>query len=274
MKTILTIAASDTSAGAGIQQDLKTITSLGHYGVTAITALTAQNTRGVEQVMEVPTDFFRAQLSALFSDINIDAIKIGVIPNREIAAEIVALIPKVHVPVVLDPVLASTSGWNFLDAACVEYIKNNLIPLCTLVTPNIPETIRLLEAMSSDTPNIHEHQNKETSFSKKLGNELVARFHTSFLVKGGHAEGIESIDTLYTTDNKVYEFKLPRIDTHNLHGTGCTLSTAIATNLATGLSLPDSVRLAKETTLKGIIEGKNLKIGHGNGPLWLSQVNS
>ncbi len=274
MKTILTIAASDTSAGAGIQQDLKTITFLGHYGVTAITALTAQNTCGVEQVMEVPTDFFCVQLSALLSDINIDAIKIGVIPNREIAAEIVAFISKIHVPVVLDPVLASTSGWNFLDVACVEYIKNNLIPLCTLVTPNIPEAQRLLEATSLDTTNITEHQKKETSFSNNLGKELVSRFHTSFLVKGGHVEGEESIDTLYTTDNKIYEFKSPRIDTHNLHGTGCTLSSAIATNLATGLSLPESVSLGKETTLKGIIGGRDLKIGKGNGPLWLMQKDN
>ncbi|MCD8290191.1 MAG: bifunctional hydroxymethylpyrimidine kinase/phosphomethylpyrimidine kinase [Prevotella sp.] len=254
MKTILTIAASDTSAGAGIQQDLKTITSLGHYGVTVITALTAQNTCGVEQVMDVPTSFFRAQLCALLTDINIDSIKIGVIPNREIAEVIVDVVSKLHVPIVLDPVLASTSGWQFLDNTCVDYIKNNLIPLCSLVTPNIPEALRLLET---------------TSFSHDLGKELVARFHTSFLVKGGHAGGSDSVDTLYTSDNKVYEFRLPRIETTNLHGTGCTLSSAIATFLANGLSLQESVRLGKETTQKGIMGGKELKIGNGNGPLWL-----
>ncbi len=259
MKTILSIAASDTSAGAGIQQDLKTITFLGHYGVTAITALTAQNTCGVEQVMDVPTSFFRAQLNALLTDIRIDAIKIGVIPNREIAAEIVDVVSKLQVPIVLDPVLASTSGWNFLDNACVGYIKDNLIPLCTLVTPNIPETLRLLE---------------KTSFSPDLGKELVERFHTSFLIKGGHAEGAESVDTLYTADKKVYEFRLPRIETNNLHGTGCTLSSAIATFLASKFYLPESVRLGKEIIQKGIIGGKNMKIGKGNGPMWLGKVKS
>ncbi|MCD8295964.1 MAG: bifunctional hydroxymethylpyrimidine kinase/phosphomethylpyrimidine kinase [Prevotella sp.] len=254
MKTILTIAASDTSAGAGIQQDLKTITSLGHYGVTAITALTAQNTCGVQQVLDIPTLFFHSQIDSLLSDICIDAIKIGVIPNRDIAEEIVAVVSKLKVPTVLDPVLASTSGWQFLNDECVEYIKDNLIPLCSLVTPNIPETIRLL--------NINTLPDNE-------GQLLVERFQTSFLVKGGHYNGIESIDILYTTDNKVFEFCSPRIETNNLHGTGCTLSSAIATFLATGLSLPDSIRSAKETIQNGIIRGQKLKIGKGNGPLWM-----
>ncbi len=254
MKTILTIAASDTSAGAGIQQDLKTITSLGHYAVTAITALTAQNTCGVVQVMDVPTNFFRAQLDALFADITIDSVKIGVIPNREIAEETAAFIDKLRVPVVLDPVLSSTSGWQFLDDSCVEYIKESLIPLCTLVTPNIPEALRLL---GIDT------------FSSDIGTLLTERFRTSFLVKGGHADGKEAVDTLYTTDGKVCEYSSPRIQTSNLHGTGCTLSSAIATFLATGLPLSDSVRLAKEATQNGIIRGRNLQIGNGNGPLWM-----
>ncbi len=254
MKTILTIAASDTSAGAGIQQDLKTITSLGHYGVTVITALTAQNTCGIEQVMDVPAKFFHAQLDALLSDISIDAIKIGVIPNREIAEEIVAVINKMKVPLVLDPVLASTSGWQFLNDECVEYIKENLFPLCSLVTPNIPETMRILGV---------------NTLPDNAGALLVGRFHTSFLVKGGHSNGTESIDILHTTENHVFEFRSPRIETNNLHGTGCTLSSAIATYLATGLSLPDSVHSAKETIQNGITRGRELQIGKGIGPLWM-----
>ncbi|MCD8265713.1 MAG: bifunctional hydroxymethylpyrimidine kinase/phosphomethylpyrimidine kinase [Prevotellaceae bacterium] len=256
MRTILTIAASDCSAGAGIQQDLKTITALGHYGATAITALTAQNTCGVRDVMEVPAPFFRRQLEALVEDLSIDAVKIGVVPNREIAEAVSETVERLGVPAVLDPVLASTSGWQFLDETCIEYIKERLIPLCTLVTPNIPEALRLLgsKALTSDT-----------------GRQLARRFGTSFLLKGGHGEGTDAVDWLFTKDGEALPYSLPRVDTHNLHGTGCTLSSAIATLLATGLSLTESVRLAKLKTQEGIRRGKGLSIGKGNGPLWLGQ---
>lgn len=254
MKTVLTIAASDSSAGAGIQQDLKTITALGHYGATAITALTAQNTCGVADVMEVPTPFFRRQLDALTADLSIDAVKIGVVPNREIAEAIRETVRRLSVPTVLDPVLSSTSGWSFLNEACVEYIKEKLIPLCTLVTPNIPEALRLLgvEALTDET-----------------GRQLVQRFGTSFLLKGGYREGAEAVDWLFTREGEALPYSLPRIETHNLHGTGCTLSSAIATLLAMGLSLTESVRLAKQATHEGIRRGKDLSIGKGNGPLWM-----
>ncbi|MCD8304008.1 MAG: bifunctional hydroxymethylpyrimidine kinase/phosphomethylpyrimidine kinase [Prevotellaceae bacterium] len=254
VKTILTIAASDCSAGAGIQQDLKTITSLGHYGATAITALTAQNTCGVTDVMVVPTPFFRRQLEALAEDLSIDAVKIGVVPNRGIAEAVRETVRRLGVPTVLDPVLVSTSGWQFLDEACIEYIKERLFPLCTLVTPNLPEALRLLgeEALTEDT-----------------GKQLVRRFGTSFLLKGGHREGAEAVDWLFTKEGEALSYSLPRIETHNLHGTGCTLSSAIATLLATGLPLTESVRLGKLKTQEGIRRGKDLSIGKGNGPLWL-----
>ncbi len=254
MRTILTIAASDCSAGAGIQQDLKTITSLGHYGATALTALTAQNTCGVLDVMEVPTPFFRRQLEALEEDLSIDAVKIGVVPNREIAEAVRETVERLGVPTVLDPVLASTSGWQFLDEACVDYLKQRLFPLCTLVTPNLPEALRLLG---------------EEALTEETGKRLVSRFGTSFLLKGGHREGTVAVDWLFTKDGEALPFSLPRIETHNLHGTGCTLSSAIATLLATGLSLRESVRLAKLKTQEGIRRGKGLSIGKGNGPLWL-----
>ncbi|MCD8310764.1 MAG: bifunctional hydroxymethylpyrimidine kinase/phosphomethylpyrimidine kinase [Prevotellaceae bacterium] len=258
MKTILTIAASDSSAGAGIQQDIKTVSSLGHYAVCAITALTAQNTCGVRQVMEVPVGFFRAQLEALLADIPIDAVKIGVLPNPALVEATATFIERVQVPVVLDPVLASTSGWQFLGEACVAYMKECLLPRCTLVTPNIPEAMRLLDGGASDGV-----------LPADIGPRLVDRFHTAFLVKGGHAEGAESVDRLYLPDHTVHAFASPRIATGNLHGTGCTLSTAVATFLATGLSLPESVRRAKEITLNGILRGRALQIGKGHGPLWM-----
>ncbi len=258
MKTILTIAASDSSAGAGIQQDIKTVSSLGHYAVCAITALTAQNTCGVGQVMEVPVGFFRAQLEALLADITIDAVKIGVLPGRDLVEATASFIKRLQVPVVLDPVLASTSGWQFLDEACVASMKEALLPLCTLVTPNIPEAMRLLGGVASDGV-----------LPADAGFRLVDRFHTAFLVKGGHADGETSIDRLYLPDHTLREFSSPRVATGNLHGTGCTLSTAVATFLATGLSLPESVRRAKETTLNGILRGRALQIGKGHGPLWM-----
>ncbi len=254
MKTILSIAASDPSAGAGIQQDLKTITSLGHYGVTVITALTAQSTQGVTDVLNVSTDFFRRELETLLKDVRVDAVKIGIIPNKDIA-EIVALtIEKFQVPVVFDPILASTSGWRFLDEACVEYIKNTVFPLCTLVTPNIPEVLNLLN--TSVLPD-------------DAGYVLAKNYAVPFLVKGGHAGGDEVCDTLYMTDGKSHVFRSPRIETPNLHGTGCTLSSAIACFLAEGLPLADSVERAEAVTHEGIKRGRDLGIGSGNGPLWM-----
>ncbi len=256
MKKILTIAASDTSAGAGIQQDLKTITSLGHYGVTAITALTAQNTHGIIDMMEVPTIFFRAELEALLCDIHVDAVKIGVIPNKEIAQTITSTLRQLDVPIVLDPVLASSSGWQFLNDDCVEYIKDALFPLCTLVTPNISEAARLLGA---------------TTLPLNAGEELVKRFSTAFLIKGGHSNGEYVCDSLYTEGGTKHDFSSQRIHTHNLHGTGCTLSSAVATLLATGLPLVDSVAQAKKVTQEGIRRGRNMNIGSGNGPLLMSR---
>lgn len=254
MKTILTIAAADSSAGAGIQQDLKTVTSLGHYALTAITALTAQNTCGVRQVMEVPVDFFRAQLEALGDDIRIDAVKIGVLPGRGLVEAAASFIKPLQVPVVLDPVLAPTTGRQFLDEDGMACMKERLLPLCTLVTPNIPEAMRLLGGGASPVD---------------AGPMLARRFHTAFLLKGGHAEGTESVDRLYLPDATAFEFSSPRIDTGNLHGTGCTLSSAIATFLAQGFSLTESVRLGKEATLQGIKRGTALHIGKGHGPLWM-----
>lgn len=254
MKTILTIAGSDTSAGAGIQQDIKTITSLGHYAVTVPTALTAQNTMGVTMVMPVPDKMLQAQLDAIFSDISVAAVKIGMIPNEQAAHIIVNSISQLDVPVVCDPVMISTSGTQLMSDGCIEYIKQKLFPLCTLVTPNIPEAQRLASAYE-DLNNI--------------GRYLTDRHHCAFLLKGGHATGNMMRDILYERDGSSHEYCSERIDSRNLHGTGCTLSSAIATLLAIGLSLPNAIKGAKAVIDKGIAQGRNLYIGKGNGPLWL-----
>ena len=256
MKTILTIAGSDTSAGAGIQQDLKTITALGHYAVTVPTALTAQNTVGVQRVMAVPDDMLRAQLDSVLSDISVAAVKIGMIPNAQSARIITAAVSQLRVPVVCDPVMLSTSGTQLMADECIDYITQTLFPLCTLVTPNLPEALRL-----SGLP--------AGSDAEAMGRRLVSMCGTAFLLKGGHAEGRLMRDILYCPDGERHEYCSPRIDSPNLHGTGCTLSSAVAALLAEGRSLPEAVAGAKALIDKGIAGGRALRIGRGNGPLWL-----
>ena len=256
MKTILTIAGSDTSAGAGIQQDQKTITALGHYAVTVPTALTAQNTVGVQRVMAVPDDMLRAQLDSVLSDISVAAVKIGMIPNAQSARIITAAVSQLRVPVVCDPVMLSTSGTQLMADECIDYIMQTLFPLCTLVTPNLPEALRL-----SGLP--------AGSDAEAMGRRLVSMCGTAFLLKGGHAEGRLMRDILYCPDGERHEYCSPRIDSPNLHGTGCTLSSAVAALLAEGRSLPEAVAGAKALIDKGIAGGRALRIGRGNGPLWL-----
>lgn len=256
MKTILTIAGSDTSAGAGIQQDLKTITALGHYAVTVPTALTAQNTVGVQRVMAVPDDMLRAQLDSVLSDISVAAVKIGMIPNGESARIITAAVSQLRVPVVCDPVMLSTSGTQLMADECIDYIMQTLFPLCTLVTPNLPEALRL-----SGLP--------AGSDAEAMGRRLVSMCGTAFLLKGGHAEGRLMRDILCCPDGQKHEYCSPRIDSPNLHGTGCTLSSAVAALLAEGKSLHEAVAGAKALIDKGIAGGRTLRIGRGNGPLWL-----
>ena len=256
MKTILTIAGSDTSAGAGIQQDLKTITALGHYAVTVPTALPAQNTVGVQRVMAVPDNMLRAQLDSVLSDISVAAVKIGMIPNAQSARIITAAVSQLRVPVVCDPVMLSTSGTQLMADECIDYIMQTLFPLCTLVTPNLPEALRL-----SGLP--------AGSDAEAMGRRLVSMCGTAFLLKGGHAEGRLMRDILYCPDGERHEYCSPRIDSPNLHGTGCTLSSAVAALLAEGRSLPEAVAGAKALIDKGIAGGRALRIGRGNGPLWL-----
>ena len=262
---VLTIAGSDPSAGAGIQQDLKTITNCGCYGATVITALTSQNTLGVQGVMPVPAEVVESQLRSVFSDLRVSAVKIGMIPNLDVARVIVKVLEeerqKSVLPIVCDPVMVSTSGRQLMDPDCVDYVVRHLFPLCTLVTPNIPE----LDYLQSHTslfrlPSTTNFQSSQSS---------IFNFQFSILRKGGHAEGDTMTDTLYIpTEGLEQSFSSPRISTRNLHGTGCTLSSAIASYLAKGCTLPQAVEAAKAYITRAIEGGRDLHIGHGNGPLW------
>lgn len=250
LPVVLTIAGSDTSAGAGIQQDLKTMTRCGCYGATVISALTSQNTIGVQHVMPVPASVVESQLESIFSDMDVRAVKIGMIPNREVAEVIVKVLnrekAKRIMPIICDPVMISTSGTRLMTEDCIGYIVEKLFPLCTLVTPNIPEYEYLC---NSFTPQ---------------------QIHcTNLLLKGGHGNEEQLTDTLHLHDTgETLNYSSQRIDSHNLHGTGCTLSSAIASFMARRQSLNTAVSHAKEIMNEAITGGRNLTIGHGNGPLW------
>lgn len=240
MEVVLTIAGSDTSAGAGIQQDLKTITALGQYGATVITAITAQNTLGVQAVEPVSGEMVFRQIRSVMDDLDVKAIKIGMIPNLQVAKAIVERLSKTRepIPVVWDPVMISTSGTRLMAEDCISFLQEFLSPYCTLITPNLPES------------------------------QLFAQpYKANMLIKGGHAVGEEMTDTLILTDGQQFRFTERRISSGNLHGTGCTLSSAIASYLATGKSLPEAVQLAKNYLTETIRVGVDQIIGHGNGPL-------
>ena len=248
MDIVLTIAGSDTSAGAGIQQDLKTITALGQYGATVITALTAQNTVGVQAVEPVSGKMVARQIRSVMDDLDVRAIKIGMIPTLEVAKSIVEQITDYGLQItndsslyiVWDPVMISTSGTRLMAEECIDYLQEHLAPLCTLITPNLPESALF------NPP-----------------------YKANMLIKGGHAEGEEMTDTLILMDGSRHTFTAQKIDSTNLHGTGCTLSSAIATYLAAGCSLPEAVAQAKDYLTRAIRAGQQQQIGHGNGPLGL-----
>ena len=266
MKTVLTIAGSDTSAGAGIQQDLKTITAMGLYALTVPTALTAQNTRGVRRVMSVPEDMIRDQIDAIFDDIRVDAVKIGMIPDIACAAVVASALRGRDLPVVYDPVMVSTSGHPLMTPDCMEYVMGELFPLCNVVTPNLPESESIMAYLKKAGLSAE-------SCSDSAGEVFARHFGTAFLLKGGHAEGEVMRDILYEADGRIHEYTTERIHSNNLHGTGCTLSSAIACGLACGLSLSESVQNAKKLVYEAIAAAKDLSIGSGNGPLLLTPIH-
>ncbi|GGC84228.1 bifunctional hydroxymethylpyrimidine kinase/phosphomethylpyrimidine kinase [Chelatococcus reniformis] len=253
----VTIAGSDSGGGAGIQADLKTFSALGAYGASVVTALTAQNTLGVQGVFDVPAPFVSAQIDSVFSDLAVDAVKIGML-SRRATIEAVAEGLRRYGPraVILDPVMVATSGDRLIAPEAVDGLKTELLPLAHVLTPNLPEAADLLgEPPATDEQAIIGQ-----------GERLLALGPGAVLMKGGHASGPESVDLLIQRTG-VLRFAGPRIATRHTHGTGCTLSSAIAALMAKGAGLDEAVRGAKAYLDRAIAAADALVIGHGNGPV-------
>lgn len=255
---ILSIAGSDCSGGAGIQADIKTISALGGYAASAITAITVQNTLGVRAVQSISADIVRGQIEAVMEDLQPVAIKIGMVNDIQ-NVRIICDCLKKYSPayVVYDPVMVSTSGRKLMTDEAIEEIEKELLPLVTLITPNLDEA-KVLTGKS-----IHNIQDMQ-----EAAKVLTDTYHTSVLIKGGHLEGDAMCDLLCTAESIYHTYKEKKIESNNLHGTGCTLSSAIATYLALGYPMRESIQHAKTYITQAIIAGKDLNIGHGNGPLW------
>jgi hydroxymethylpyrimidine/phosphomethylpyrimidine kinase len=253
----LTIAGSDSSGGAGIQADLKTFAALGVYGASVITALTAQNTLGVEAVHVVPADFVRKQIEAVVRDLEVGAVKIGMLATSAVIGAVAeGLKAFASVPVVLDPVMVAASGDALLDEDAVATLRSVLVPRATLITPNLPEAAKLLG--SGEAKNEREMA-RQAKALRRLGARAV-------LIKGGHAEGAEAVDLLCDDEGEL-RLAAPRVATSNTHGTGCTLSSAIAAELAKGAALRDAARTAKAYVTAAIAAADRLHIGKGRGPV-------
>jgi len=257
-KTILSIAGSDSGAGAGIQADIKTAASMQCYCCTVINSVTAQNTQGVNQVFNLPLMVIENQLAAVVNDIEIDAVKIGMLGNVTIVELVAHLIKKYQLKnVVLDTVFKSTSGKDLLSEAGIAKLKTELFPLCDLIIPNVPEAEILLGGETIA-------RNTMRDSAVKLGEQ----YKRPFLLKGGHLTGHESKDYLFLdSDNEVHQFAAPTIDSNNIHGTGCTLSTAIACGLAKGFDLIQATSNAKSYITQAIGAGRHFRLGKGNGPV-------
>lgn len=253
----LTIAGSDSSGGAGIQADLKTFSALGVYGASVLTALTAQNTRGVQGVEPVRAEFVVAQLASVLDDLDVRAIKTGMLANSAIVSAVAGALKRVpDIPLVVDPVMVATSGDRLLAPDAVAAYKSELFPRAALVTPNLPEAAALLGVSVAG------------SEDEAVGQaRAIAAFGSrAVLVKGGHGQGSTAVDILVSGD-AIVRLTAPRIETPHTHGTGCTLSAAIAALLAQGEELETAVRRAKDYVSAAIAAGRGLGVGHGSGPV-------
>ncbi len=254
VKNVLSIAGSDPSGGAGIQADLKAISANGAYAMAAITALTAQNTQGVQGVHLVPASFVAAQIDAVFDDIDVDAVKIGMIATAEIAEAVADALRDRNVPIVLDPVMVAKGGARLLAEDAVAAVRDQLLPLATIVTPNLPEAAQLLEfAVATTRDEMQQH-----------AKALVDAGARAALVKGGHLDGPQSPDCLFAEGTFTW-FEAARVPTTRTHGTGCTLSAALAALLPTQV-LPAAVDTAKAYVSAAIAGADQLHVGSGHGP--------
>jgi len=253
MQTVLTIAGSDCSGGAGIQADIKTITAHKLYAMSAITALTAQNTTGVYGIQEAMPEFVGQQIDCIFKDIRPDAVKIGMVSNIAIIKIIAQKLQEYHATnIVADPVMVSTSGSKLMEDDAVDTLRTQLLPLADIITPNIPEAEILASCKIESKQDMI---NAAKTIAKKI--------HGGILIKGGHFGG--DADDLLWDNNQAFWFHQKKINNPNTHGTGCTLSSAIASNLAMGFNKKDSIANAKKY-ITGALEAQ-LNLGHGSGPL-------
>ena len=254
---VLTIAGSDSGGGAGIQADLKTFAALGCYGMTAITALTAQNTMGVQAIQSVPAAFLKAQLQSVLDDIGVDAVKVGMLHSPEVVEVVAWAIDHYQLKrVVLDPVMVATSGDKLIADETVAVLVRELFPRVQLITPNLDEAALLL-----GRPVPHEEALRQACA------DLQAMGAASVLLKGGHLQGEDVVDVLLLADATSHTLRSKRISSRNVHGTGCTLSSAIASHWALGLNLTEAVVQARGYILAAIQAGASVTTGKGHGPL-------
>ena len=250
---VLIVAGSDSGGGAGIQADIKTVTALGGYAATAITALTAQNSRGVHRVLPVPPDFVSLQMAVVLDDIGADAVKTGMLGNAEMVQAVVAALQghAADLPLVVDPVMVAKGGARLLDPAAIGALRQELLPRATILTPNIPEA----EALTGLTITDHLTARSAVQALLKLGAAAV-------LLKGGHLPG-RVVQDLLATPAGIEAFENPRVDTRHTHGTGCTLASAIATGLGQGMPLLDAVRRGVAYVHAAILAAPGFGAGHG-----------
>ena len=254
---VLTIAGSDSGGGAGIQADLKTFAALGCYGMTAITALTAQNTLGVQAIHSVPAAFLKTQLQSVLDDIGVDAVKIGMLHSPEVVEVVAWAIDHYQLQrVVLDPVMVATSGDALIADETIAVLVRELFPRVQLITPNLDEAALLLGRPVSEVPELF-----------AAAADLQAMGAAAVLLKGGHLPGDEVVDVLLLADQRSHSLRSPRINSMNVHGTGCTLSSAIASYWALGHDLQEAVVQARAYILAAIQAGAQVTTGHGHGPL-------
>lgn len=255
---VLTIAGSDSGGGAGIQADLKTFSALGCFGASVITAVTAQNTLGVKSVHSIPIEIIRDQLLAVLEDIKPVAIKIGMINRAEVVEVIETLFSNYNhrIPIIFDPVMVATSGDRLIEPDTVTHLKAKLFPLATLVTPNVDEAI-ILSGVAVN------------SLSEMItaGKKIIAEGANAVLVKGGHLIGPVIYDVFISQEYEPIILESDFVNTNNLHGTGCTLSSAIASEMAKGNDLLNAIKKARAYIHSALIEGSDVKTGNGNGPL-------
>ncbi|NDL60855.1 bifunctional hydroxymethylpyrimidine kinase/phosphomethylpyrimidine kinase [Phytoactinopolyspora mesophila] len=253
---VLSVAGSDPSGGAGIQADLKTFSALGAYGTAALTALTAQNTRGVSGVLPVPGEFVADQLTALFDDLDVRAVKTGMLGGPDVVDAVVGTVRRYGVRhVVVDPVMVATSGDRLVSDETVAAIRERLLPVASVITPNLPEAATLL-GIDKVTP----------ERMAEAGAALLELGPAAVVVKGGHDDGPEAVDVLVDADG-VHELREPRIATKNTHGTGCTFASAIAVGLAFDVPLPQAVADAKRYLTDALRAADSLDVGGGHGPV-------